>query len=467
MGLAPPATALFCWEEELDTLYTDDMGRFPIRAQSGNQYIMLAYHAGANAILVQPFQTKADHHRIPAYQAIMARLKARNIRVSQQVLDNEASAAYKHAINIASPGCTIQFVPPDMHRRNKAERAIRTFTAHFLSILASVDPLFPPNQWDLLLPQAELTVNLLRQSTMFPTMSAWEHLNGPYNFDATPMGPPGCRIISHAKGSTRRSYDFRGNSGFYVGPSLEHYRCYKVVKSSTQHTVVCDTVVFQHPTLSCPELSPEDRIIHCLRALTKAIKSDRSPDSTQAQLLAIESLRAIFTPSRPAPTAIISTSTAIPSPPIAAPRPRVAVAPPRVPAALPRVGVNPPRVPAYAPHPSAPSTIQPIAHRTRSSTSNTNAHLVYPLFIERKVTFALPLNHADKYSGDYRNTAPSRNTVYNLPPSQVKLRLTKASQVKSGQEKPSQAKPSQVKSSQVESRQATPSQVKYLRGLRS
>jgi hypothetical protein len=115
MGLAPPATALFCWEEELDTLYTDDMGRFPIRAQNGNQYIMLAYHAGANTILVQPFQTKADHHRIPTYQAIMARLKARNIRVSQQVLDNEASAAYKQAINIDLLGCTIQFVPPDMH----------------------------------------------------------------------------------------------------------------------------------------------------------------------------------------------------------------------------------------------------------------------------------------------------------------------------------------------------------------
>jgi hypothetical protein len=62
-----PNTALYCWEEELDTLYTDDMGRFPIRAQSGNQYVMLAYHAGANAILVEPFQTKADHHRIPAY----------------------------------------------------------------------------------------------------------------------------------------------------------------------------------------------------------------------------------------------------------------------------------------------------------------------------------------------------------------------------------------------------------------
>ena len=360
MGLAPN-TALYCWEEEINTLYTDDMGRFPIRAQSGNQYIMLAYHVGANAILVQPFQTKADHHRIPAYNAIMARLRARNIHVSQHVLDNEASAAYKLAI--AQNGCTIQLVPPDMHRRNKAERAIRTFKAHFISILASVDPAFPPNRWDLLLPQAELTINLLRQSMMYPTMSAWEHLNGPYNFDATPMGPPGCRIISHAKGSTRRSWDFRGGTGFYVGPALEHYRCFKVVKNSTQHVVVTDTVVFQHPTMACPMLSPEDRIIHCLRALTRAIRADRSPDSTQAQLLAIESLRAIFTPAQQSPSGIARTNTedrppALPVPPrVAAPAPRVAAPLPRVAAPGTRFGATP-----------QPS--QPIAQRTRSCLAN-------------------------------------------------------------------------------------------------
>ena len=78
-----------------------------------------------------------------------------------------------------------------MHRRNAAERAICTFKAHFLTILASIDPTFPATRWDLLLPQAELTVNLLHQATTHPTISAWERINGPFNFDATPMGPPG------------------------------------------------------------------------------------------------------------------------------------------------------------------------------------------------------------------------------------------------------------------------------------
>jgi hypothetical protein len=52
-------------------------------------------------------------------------------------------------------------MPPKMHHCNRAERAIRTFKDHFLSILAGVDQSFPPYLWDLLVPQAELTLNLL------------------------------------------------------------------------------------------------------------------------------------------------------------------------------------------------------------------------------------------------------------------------------------------------------------------
>jgi hypothetical protein len=35
----------------LSKLYTNDTGRFPVRARSGNQYIMIAYHADGNLIL--------------------------------------------------------------------------------------------------------------------------------------------------------------------------------------------------------------------------------------------------------------------------------------------------------------------------------------------------------------------------------------------------------------------------------
>ena len=122
-AMIAPTDAVIFWEVPLATLFTDEFGRYPIRAMSGNQYIMLAYHDAANVILVQPFQSKKDHHRIPAYNAIMKRFKARGIKVDTQVLYNKASAAYIQIITDVWK-CTHQKVQPDMHRRSKAERAI-------------------------------------------------------------------------------------------------------------------------------------------------------------------------------------------------------------------------------------------------------------------------------------------------------------------------------------------------------
>jgi hypothetical protein len=68
---------LFVTTEPLSKLYTDDTGRFPVKAQSGNQYVMIAYHVNGNLILQQAFKTKSDRHRIAAYNTIMTRLAAK------------------------------------------------------------------------------------------------------------------------------------------------------------------------------------------------------------------------------------------------------------------------------------------------------------------------------------------------------------------------------------------------------
>jgi hypothetical protein len=129
-----------------------------------------------------------------------------------------------------------------MHRRNWAECAIRTFKNNCISILAGVDPTFPPYLCDLVLPQAELTLNLLRQSALNPRISAWEFFQGPFDFNKTPLGPGGCRVLIHAKPTTCRSWDFRAKEGFYIGPALDSYQCFKLVKSDTMSQVNSDTV---------------------------------------------------------------------------------------------------------------------------------------------------------------------------------------------------------------------------------
>jgi hypothetical protein len=101
-----------------------------------------------------------------AYDHIHQELTSRGFKPKLQTLDNEASAALKSFLT--ENDVEYQLVPPHCHRRNTAERDIQTFKEHFVSGLASVDPDFPLHLWDHLLPQTEMTWNLLRKSRQHP-----------------------------------------------------------------------------------------------------------------------------------------------------------------------------------------------------------------------------------------------------------------------------------------------------------
>ena len=126
---------------------------------------MIAYHYDANLILADPFASRKDKHRLLAYDKIMQRLLNNKLTVDLQILENEASAEYNRSIT-EKWNANYKLVPTNTHQRNAAERAICTFKDHFISILAGVAPYFPRNLWDLLLPQTEPTINLLRQATL-------------------------------------------------------------------------------------------------------------------------------------------------------------------------------------------------------------------------------------------------------------------------------------------------------------
>ena len=126
----------------ISKLYTDDTGCFPVHVHSGNQYIIIAYHCDANLILAEPFASRKDTHRLLEYDKIMQRLSNNKIIVGIQIIDNEAIVEYKRAIK-KKWNANYQLVLPNTHWSNAAERAIRTFKAHFISILAGVAPDFP------------------------------------------------------------------------------------------------------------------------------------------------------------------------------------------------------------------------------------------------------------------------------------------------------------------------------------
>ena len=210
---------------------------------------MIAYHRDANIILAVPFKTRKDIHRLKTYNKIMQRLSDHKLNLELQILDNEASAEYKRVIK-KKWNINYQLVPPNTHQSNTAERAIRTFKAHFISIIAGVAPYFPRNLWDLLLPQTEVTLNLLRQAKLDPSISAWAYFHGPFNYDTTLLGPLGCHIIDHKKTATRTLWDVHGTDGWNVCVALQHYRCHTIVAKATKAVQVLDTVELRHHHLT-------------------------------------------------------------------------------------------------------------------------------------------------------------------------------------------------------------------------
>ena len=206
-----------------------------------------------------------------------------------QIIDNEASTEYKRVIK-NKWNAIYQLVPPNTHRSNRDKRAICTFKAHFIAILAGVAPDFPRNLWDLLLPQTELTLNLLWQATLDPSRSTRAYFHGPFNYDATPIVLLGYNIISHKKTGARNSWDFRGAAGWNVCVAIQHYQCHTIVAKFTRADQVSDKLEFRHHNLIHPTVTPMDCIVHGVTTLTCALHNAPTI-ACNNQLSEIQSLR--------------------------------------------------------------------------------------------------------------------------------------------------------------------------------
>jgi hypothetical protein len=129
------------------------------------------------------------------YDHFHQELTAKGFKPKLQTLDNKASTALKNFFT--TNDVEYQLVPPHCHRRNVAERAIRTFKEHFVVGLSSVDPTFPLHLSDRILTQADITLNLLQTSRLHPQLSAAAHFRGLIDYNKTSFAPPGCKIIVH------------------------------------------------------------------------------------------------------------------------------------------------------------------------------------------------------------------------------------------------------------------------------
>jgi hypothetical protein len=232
---------------------------------------MVCYIYDCNYVKVIPMKSRSASEWVKAYDSIHQELTVKGYKPKLQTLDNEASAALKNFFTVND--IAYQLVPPNCHRRNAEERAIRTFKEHFVAGLSLVDPSFPLHLWDRLLPQAEITLDLLQTSRLHPQLSAAAHFHGLVDYNKTAFAPPGCKIIAHEKPGKRRTWAPHGQHGYSLGPAMYHYRCQNVYISATASERIVDTLEFFPHNYQMPQLSSTDRLLMAAKDMTDALQN--------------------------------------------------------------------------------------------------------------------------------------------------------------------------------------------------
>ena len=198
------------------------------------------YDYDSNAILVEQIKNRQAATIRDAFLNIHKVLKARGNDPKFYIMENECSSDLKEAMK--KYGVDLQLAPPHMHRRNAAEREIRTYKNHFTYGFSTAYPNFPISEWDRLLSQCVITLDLLRNSSVDPALSAYAYHFGPIYFNKSPMAPPGTRVIVNGKPVNHTSWGHHGTPGWYIGQSLDHYRCIHFYMLATIIVRIADTL---------------------------------------------------------------------------------------------------------------------------------------------------------------------------------------------------------------------------------
>ena len=173
---------------------------------------------------------------------------------------------------MTAKGLKFQLALLGCHCRNAAKQAICTFKNHFIAGLCSTDPKFPMALWCRLLQQVEITINLLRPSHINPKVSAYNQLFGIFDYNKTPIAPPGTHVLAYEDTQKRQSWGTHGRDGWYIAPAMEAYQCYKVYTNDTRAIITSNQVQWFPTKVKMPAPSTEDIIIAKLNDIVHALR---------------------------------------------------------------------------------------------------------------------------------------------------------------------------------------------------
>ena len=117
---------------------------------------------------------------------------------------------------------------------------------HFIGVLRGTAATSPRHLWCQAILQAERQLLLLRQSNVFPKISAYAHVYGAHDCNAAPFVPIGMESLVHDKPHRRKTFAEHCIKGYVLGTSFEHYRAWIIWMKDPRRTRVSATVFHKH-----------------------------------------------------------------------------------------------------------------------------------------------------------------------------------------------------------------------------
>jgi len=264
-----------------DFLSSSDLtGALPLTTTNGYNYILVSIMENYVHFVLMKSRTHGAYEA--AFTSLYTFYKSKGKRPKYQCLDNEVSTQVTELFKDLT--VEVQFVPPSMHRANVAERAIRHAKNTVIAMVSAVEEDMDPRiRFERVITQAEIAINHLKPCSRIPSITAWEGMhNSKYDFQAHPISIYGMRAIVHEKPEDQKSWDNHGVEGFYLGPSLNHYRCWDFYIPKTQRTHLSDTVQWLPRGFQLPGSSPLHRFEAAFDDLRTAITELKSSNIISA-----------------------------------------------------------------------------------------------------------------------------------------------------------------------------------------
>ena len=125
--------------------------------------------------------------------------------------------------------------------------------------------------WRLKQVECELGLCQKDSTIVNPSKSAYEVLEGQFNYNSTLLTPPGTKALIFKATSQRTAWGPHAVDGWYLGPAMKHYRCSRYFIDHTRAIRISNTVKLLPSHCKMPTISKEDNTIIAAEEIMKGI----------------------------------------------------------------------------------------------------------------------------------------------------------------------------------------------------